>query len=282
MARIRSIHPGLFTDDAFMALSAPARVLWIGLWCEADDQGMFQWKPLTLKARILPADNVDVAALLDELISAGCVRRGEIGGAEYGAVRNFTRFQRPKSPNAVHPINDNFRKFVGLSPSIGEVLPQSSGNDGEGLPDNSGTDGEKVPQMEEGGVDGGGNPPPIVPPLTEAEFDAWWAAYPRKVAKDAARKAYAKARKRADAGTLLSAAQRYAKAQDDPKFTKHPATWLNGGCWDDEDAPAKPPPSKPSPDEVIRAKVSARKRGQYYPLTPAEQARAKELGLEAA
>lgn len=155
MARIRSIHPGLFTDEAFMGLSAHARVLWMGLWCEADDQGMFPWKPLTLKARILPADNVDVGGLLDELIAAGCVKRGEVGGVEYGAVRNFTKFQRPKKPNPVHPINNEFRTFVGLTEQSGEAVPHQGG-----------TGGEKPPQMEDGGgrrekeTPSCGSPPP--------------------------------------------------------------------------------------------------------------------------
>lgn len=32
MARIRSVHPGLYTDEAFMTLSMAARVLIVGLW----------------------------------------------------------------------------------------------------------------------------------------------------------------------------------------------------------------------------------------------------------
>ena len=32
MARIRSIHPGIWTDEAFVELSALARLLYIGLW----------------------------------------------------------------------------------------------------------------------------------------------------------------------------------------------------------------------------------------------------------
>ena len=51
MSRIRSIHPGLFTDEAFMEASIPARMLIMGLWCEAWDDGVFEIKPLTIKAR---------------------------------------------------------------------------------------------------------------------------------------------------------------------------------------------------------------------------------------
>lgn len=37
MARIRSIHPGLYTDESFATLTMAARVLIIGIWNHADD-----------------------------------------------------------------------------------------------------------------------------------------------------------------------------------------------------------------------------------------------------
>ena len=69
-----------------------------------------------------------------------------------------------------------------------------------------------------------------------ADFDAFWAEYPRKVAKGAARKAWPKALKKTDAGTVMAAlaAQKAAGLGRDPLYTKHPATWLNGECWLDE------------------------------------------------
>ena len=96
MARIRSVHPGLFTDEAFMTASPLARLLIIGIWCEAHDDGVFEWKPLTLKVRLMPADSVEVAPLLAELEALGFVRRFQAGGRPYGVVRNFQKYQRPK------------------------------------------------------------------------------------------------------------------------------------------------------------------------------------------
>jgi hypothetical protein len=69
------------------------------------------------------------------------------------------------------------------------------------------------------------------------EFDAWWNQYPRKVSIGAARKAYALALKKgASPADLLNGATRYAREreQQDPRYTKHPATWLNSECWKDE------------------------------------------------
>ncbi|MFT9298652.1 MAG: hypothetical protein ABF542_11160 [Gluconobacter sp.] len=92
MARIRSIHPGLYTDDAFMTLSMGARMLLIGLWSHADDGGGFEWKPVVLKARVFPADNIDVTDLLEELVRNDVIQKYDFGDRSYGAVRNFGKW----------------------------------------------------------------------------------------------------------------------------------------------------------------------------------------------
>jgi hypothetical protein len=148
MARIRSLHPGLFTDERYMALSFPARELIKGIWCESDDQGVFEWKPLTLKAKIMPVDAVDVVALLEELAAGEFVSDFVYDGRRYGAVRNFRRFQRPKKPNAIHFLPIEWRTYVGLSTGNGELhdddealIPPSSRTNGKGVLHRFPTDG---------------------------------------------------------------------------------------------------------------------------------------------
>ena len=92
MSRIRSIHPGIWTDEAFMSLSAYARLLLMGIWTEAFDDGVFEWKPLTLKARIFPVDSVDVNELLLELVHNGLVSRIDAHPKRPGVIRNFQRY----------------------------------------------------------------------------------------------------------------------------------------------------------------------------------------------
>lgn len=140
MARIRSIHPGLFTDEAFMTLTVEhplAAVLLVGLLTESDDEGVFEWKPLTIKARILPAASCDIPELLSALVAGRFVTRFEFEGRQYGAVRNFMKFQRPKKPNSIHPKTAEVRAYVGMPC--------------EPVGNQFGTDGENSPQMEDGG-----------------------------------------------------------------------------------------------------------------------------------
>ena len=70
-------------------------------------------------------------------------------------------------------------------------------------------------------------------------FELFWNAYPRHVSKGGARKAYAAAIGKTTPEQLLAGAKRYAgeRTGQDPKFTKHPASWLNQECWADEPAP---------------------------------------------
>jgi hypothetical protein len=77
-------------------------------------------------------------------------------------------------------------------------------------------------------------------------FNRFWEAYPRKVGKGAARKAYARAAAKLRAEdreplpTILTALDRVKPTWDEPEFIPHASTWLNEERWDDE--PELPPP----------------------------------------
>lgn len=77
--------------------------------------------------------------------------------------------------------------------------------------------------------------------VTDADFDRFWAVYPRRVGKGQALRVWRAAVKRASAGKIIAGAERYAREvrDADPKYTKHPSTWLNGWCWDDEPQPQR-------------------------------------------
>lgn len=64
-------------------------------------------------------------------------------------------------------------------------------------------------------------------------FDEFWTAYPRKVGKADARKAWAKALRRVNADKIVAAVREYP-FRDDLTFVPHPASWLNGGRWEDD------------------------------------------------
>lgn len=69
-----------------------------------------------------------------------------------------------------------------------------------------------------------------------AEFDRFWAVYPKRVAKDEARKAFSRALKRASADEIVSAVERQRDWEQWVRgFIPNASTWLNQGRWADEE-----------------------------------------------
>jgi hypothetical protein len=103
-------------------------------------------------------------------------------------------------------------------------------------------------------------------PEVDAAFAKFWIAYPRKVAKPDARKAFGQAvtSGKATAEQIIAGAMRYAamKTGADPKYVKHPAGWLRDERWNDapEGSPEAYAPaprygrnsSRPIIDELLR------------------------------
>lgn len=69
-------------------------------------------------------------------------------------------------------------------------------------------------------------------------FDLFWKAYPHKIGKAAAVKAFAAARRTGVTwAALILAVDRYINDKPPDRAWCNPATWLNGGRWDDQPAP---------------------------------------------
>lgn len=90
MARIRTIKPEFFTSDDICALSPLARLLYVGLWCEADRDGRLVWTLGVLKRRYLPDDLCDIDEIAGELIGRGLV---VLYGGGLAHVPTFSRHQ---------------------------------------------------------------------------------------------------------------------------------------------------------------------------------------------
>src|SRR5258705_11169367 len=146
MGRIRSVHPGLFKDEAVMELSMTARFLAIGIWTLADDHGVFEWKPKVIRAELFPGDNVEIEALLGELVTHGLIKRFENSGRPYAVVRNFCLYQRPKMPSYRHPFPEAIASYAGVERRSAEELVQASAKRPHVRPDDSDSATPALPQ----------------------------------------------------------------------------------------------------------------------------------------
>lgn len=95
--RIRTIKPEALLDEELWDLEAdtglPVFRAFVGLWCYADREGRFEWRPRALGAVILPYSDADFSRVLDALATRGFVLKYACDGREYGVVRTFKRHQ---------------------------------------------------------------------------------------------------------------------------------------------------------------------------------------------
>lgn len=94
MARIRTVKPDFWTDEKIVELSAFARLLFIGLWNFADDDGRMVYSPKRIKMQIFPADTLDISELFGELRRESLIAIYTVDNVEYLQVTNFTEHQK--------------------------------------------------------------------------------------------------------------------------------------------------------------------------------------------
>jgi hypothetical protein len=99
MARIRNLKPEFWTDGNIVQLSFAARLFYQGTWNFAlCDRGHLPDDPMELKLKILPADEVDPSALVEELVKFGRLVRDTTPDG-----RRYLRIARLADHNKVDP-----------------------------------------------------------------------------------------------------------------------------------------------------------------------------------
>jgi hypothetical protein len=93
MARTRNIKPAFFLDEDLASLPPHARLLYIGLWCIADKNGVLEDRPLWVKAQIFPYENLDINGLIT--VISPWITRYSVDGKSYIRINNFIDHQNP-------------------------------------------------------------------------------------------------------------------------------------------------------------------------------------------
>lgn len=229
-----------------MSMSMTTKAAWTPLWMQCDDHGIFEWKPIVLKALIFPADNVDFIQVLDELERLDCVRRVDINGKPHGVIRNFAKYQRPKNPSYRHfkqeELPADLGSYIGVKGSTPPVLPQSSPS----TPEKSAQMKEEVVgKEEEVRKKGSRSVADATRPGEHAKFEEFWRSFPRRDGpnprKPAEQKFSALAKTGVDPDVMIAGVKQLAidenrRGNIGTRFIPQAVTWLSQQRWTDHAA----------------------------------------------
>lgn len=243
MARTRNIKPGFFDNDTLGSLAPIVRLLFIGLWCIADREGRLEDRPRRIKKTLLGYDDVtadETSGMLQQLADNGFIIRYRVGDTDYIQVTNFLKHQNPN-------LKEKESEIPPPPPHAGHTETprehESGGGNDEG---SSESDEDPLPDPDDESSGDQATPEPEEKPessaehidLAEIRFAAFWDAYPKKRAKKTALRAWKKLNPDAELfDKIMAAVERQKQSVDwmkeNGQYIPYPATWLNGGCWDD-------------------------------------------------
>ncbi len=215
----RIIKESVCVSDSIDSLSWFEEVLFYRLIVNCDDYGRFDGRAAVIKSRLFPLkDSVTVKAVSDainKLASAELVTLYVFEGKPYLYLPTWDKHQQVRARRSKYPepSSDLISSDIICNQMISDVPVIQSENKSE-----SENESESKSAREDA-------------------FDTFWAAYPRKVGKGAARKAFAKLP--ADVFPLLVPAVEAQKQcaqwrKNGGEYIPNPATWLNQERWEDK------------------------------------------------
>jgi hypothetical protein len=156
VSRIRTIKPELWDDELLGSCSISARLLFIGLISNADDEGRLRGAPARLAGRIFQYDELPprkVEAWLVELDEAGRIVRYAVGKERFIWLPGFKKNQviNKWKPSILPPP-----PLHSYDPNTGEVREPDGSATGNGQHLSAISPGSVPPGMEGNGVEGKG------------------------------------------------------------------------------------------------------------------------------
>jgi hypothetical protein len=130
MARARNIKPSFFTNEVLGTEDPFVGLLFIGLWCLADKNGILENRPARIKAELFPyRDKFNVNRYLTVLQRTNHVLLYTCNGKDYIKVVNFEKHQHPHHTEklcklSLTPLSNGYTPSDSLIPD--SLIPDSN------------------------------------------------------------------------------------------------------------------------------------------------------------
>ena len=264
MARRRMIKPEFFTDEKVISLPIPARLLFIGMWNHADDEGIFKDSPIQLKVQVFPADESIDLNVIKNYIDLMIQQKLLIPGlnVDDGKLLKITKWHDHQTINRPTPSKYIFTPINDDSMSPHTQLNDNSMSNHTQLIDDSLPSKDKLSKdkIKEDKIKVKENSAMSKTDKLKAEFtfDRFISLYPRKIRQEMASKSFKKiaAKHLKSVFDGLDAWVKYWKDNAvDVEYIPYPSTWLNQKQWEDKvDVGEKPKKFKSALDEEIHTR----------------------------
>ena len=229
----RVIKESICDSERINRLSPFEEVTFYRLLVNADDYGCFDARDMVIKSRLFPLREIkasEIKKTVERLADVGLITLYTVSGKPYLIINKWAEHQRLRVSRHKYPTpdeadqpgeSDNSRR---VAASCGE-MPLDACAHKESESESESESETKTRKAREGW------------------FDRFWAEYPKKVSKAAAKKAFEKlspTEELVNAMLLAIAKQKNSEQwqKDGGQFIPYPATWLNGQRWEDELTPA--------------------------------------------
>ena len=236
MSRKRMVSPEFYTDEKILELPIPARLMFIGIWNHANDEGILKNSPKQLKVQIYPADEDMTITLikqyLDLMISLKLLTKGtNIDNTELLKVTNWSDHQKINRPTLSKYV------FTPLQLSEGSVSDQG------GLIDDSRPIEVNIKEvkLKEVNRKKRSKKNPEKQKKQDFAFDSVYDIYPIKKSKQESKNAFSRIPKKTmkDFIRALKANIKHWQEEGvDKQYIPHLSTFINQRRWEDEIVPS--------------------------------------------
>ena len=212
----RIIKESICTSEEINALSWFDEVVWYRLLVNCDDYGRMDARPAILRSRLFPLKSnvTDKAVMesLNHLATVGLVTTYACDGKPHLQIVKWDKHQQIRAKRSKYPAPD----------AADCVCNQMISNDIKCARNPIQSESESESESERA-----------------KRFEMFWSAYPRKVAKKDAERAWKKLNPNDDLlRVMLSAIRKASQSiqwrKDGGTYIPHPSTWLNNRRWEDE------------------------------------------------
>jgi hypothetical protein len=174
MSRIRNVKPEFFTHEGLQDLELAnagkyPMFVFEGLWTKCDRNGVFEWRPRSLKLAILPFLPFEIEETLDILAGAGYIKKYMVDGKNYGIIPTFKKHQSicdkerqnknifplppANSETGREPEQDGFEADADPGQKIGNPTPENTNTEKtEENPSQDGFEPDTEPTRNESGT----------------------------------------------------------------------------------------------------------------------------------